>query len=275
MLIVSDLDGTLLGRSTPLSQRNKESFLEAKSKGAICAIATGRSLYGVLTELSPDFPLDYLIFSSGAGIYDWKNKQLLHSTPLGALEIHKIYKHLEEKNLDFTIQLEAPDSHRFFHSKQNPTNSDFMLRLDYHGEHGKPVDSNYLPNLASEFIVIHSHPASNECYHNLKNQFSADFNVVRATSPFDGKSLWVEIFHPKVSKAHAADWIRERHQIPLSETCALGNDYNDLQLLSWAGHPLVVADSAPELIEKYPQVTKHTENAFYHACKEWWKRLKR
>jgi len=275
MLFVSDLDGTLLGRGTPLSAKNQESFLEAQAKGAICAIATGRSLYGVLTELSPDFPLDYLIFSSGAGIYDWKNKQLLHHTPLGGAEIRKIFEHLIEKNLDFTIQLEAPDSHRFLHSKENTANSDFMLRLNYHGEHGKLVSSDLLPHSASEFIVIHTHPASNERYQELWKEFSVEFNVVRATSPFDGKSLWVEIFHPKVSKAHAADWIRERHNISPTQTCALGNDYNDLQLLSWAGHPLVVADSAPELLEKYPQVPKHTENAFYHACKEWWKRLKR
>ncbi|NDC23700.1 MAG: HAD-IIB family hydrolase [Proteobacteria bacterium] len=273
MLIVSDLDGTLVGRNAPLSAADRQSFLEAKTAGAICAIATGRSLLGVQKEIEPNFPLDYLIFSSGAGIYDWKSKKLLRDVSMGSEEVLSVYSYLSQQRKDFTIQLSALESHRFFYTPKNPDNQDFMARLDYHAEHGTPLDPTRLPQKASEFIIIQSQPSPRELFETLHHTLTPLFNVVRATSPFDGRSLWIEVFHPKASKAHAAEWIRERHQIPASKTFAIGNDYNDLQLLTWAGNPVVVGDAAPELLAEYPKVRRQVDSAFTHAWSDWKKVL--
>lgn len=269
MLIVSDLDGTLLEKSQSISSENRRAFEEVQRRGGVSAIATGRSLYGVQTELAADFPLDYLIFSSGAGIYDWKKKETIHKTVLSTLEIKQVFSFLSRENLDFTIQLEAPDSHRFHHTPYNPANSDFMDRLSYHQEHSLPLNADSLPHQASEFIVIENSENGPSTLDKIRSVLGEAYNIVRATSPFDGKSMWIEIFHKNVSKGKAAEWLRERHQLPPNQTFALGNDYNDLQLLAWAQHSLVVKTAARELLERYPNLEQSVDLALSEALKRW------
>jgi Cof subfamily protein (haloacid dehalogenase superfamily) len=269
MLIVSDLDGTLMGRNHPLSAANRDCFKEAQKLGAICAIATGRSLRSAEEVLDASFPLDYLIFSSGAGILDWKTKSLLHRSDLNHHEIREIHNYLSSKNLDYTVQLEAPDSHLFLHTPLNTENSDFLFRVNQQKLFGRPLVLSELPKAASEFIVIDSSPEGPHTYERISSELSENFNVVRATSPTDGQSVWTEIFPKNTSKALGAEFLRNRHGLELHHTFALGNDYNDLQLLSWAANALVVGDAAPALLETYSVVRKHNEDAFAHAFELW------
>lgn len=269
MLIVSDLDGTLMGRGHGLSQANRESFEKAQQKGAICAIATGRSLKSAEEVLESSFPIDYLIFSSGAGIWNWKTKSLMHHSTLEHPQIIFLHQYFSALNLDYTIQLTAPDSHLFFHTALNNYNPGFTKRVSHHAEFGSPLDFHRLPSQATEFIVIDSSENAAFTHKKIVSEISDRFNVVRATSPLDGYSIWTEIFPQKTSKAFAADWVRNLHQVPLEKTYALGNDYNDLQLLAWAKNSLVVGDAVPELLEKYPATRAHTEDALANAIQEW------
>lgn len=279
MLIVSDLDGTLLSKKTPLSELNRRSFERARNLGGVCAIATGRSLLGVTEELEETFPIDYLIFSSGAGIYDWQDKKLIHQRNLDRGQVETVHNYLQglsrEFSLDFTIQLEAPDTHQFLFTPENPENSDFVARLRYHQNHGTPLNTNNLPRSASEFIIIQPPHIGSTVFERVKNDLGNSFNVVRATSPIDTQSVWIEVFHLEASKGNAADWVRRRHGLSLDHTCALGNDYNDLQLLSWAKNPLVVGDAAPELLVQFESVANHSESALAQALEIWLQKIKR
>lgn len=274
MLVVSDLDGTLLGKKTPLSALNRSSFARIRELGGLSVIATGRSLMGAEEDLDPAFPIDYLIFSSGAGIYDWQKKNLLQQYALSTEQVAHIYQYLlnlspSHSPLDFTIQLEAPNTHRFLFTRENHSNPDFISRLKKHQQHGLSLEKEGLPESASEFMIIQSAETGEKLFEKIKNELGHAFNVVRATSPLDSKSVWIEVFHPEVSKGNAAEWVRQRHDLPKMKTFALGNDYNDLQLLAWANNPLVVGDSAPELLEKYQAVTNHSESALAHALEIW------
>jgi len=275
MLLISDLDGTLLPKGGSVSVKDKDTLAQARLEGNLCVIATGRSLYGVETELEPDFPIDYLIFSSGAGIFDWKNKELIHHNSLSTEQVQTVFHQINEHEVDFTIQLSAPHSHRFYFSPRNPSNVDFHNRIEFHKDHGEPLNPQELPKSASEFIIIQSHPTTPQLFETLRNSLSPQFNVVRATSPFDGKSLWVEILHAQSSKATASEWLRNKHRIPIEKTFALGNDYNDLQLLAWAGKSWVVGDAVPELLATYPKVAPHHQSSFTEAYQCWSQELKR
>lgn len=269
MLIVSDLDGTILEKGSPISEKNRQSFVRAQKLGAVCVIATGKSLRGAQKDLDSAFPIDYLVFSSGAGIYDWKSKELIHRNSLNRTEVEKVYKYLCGLSVDFTIQLEAPNSHHFLFSQNNLNNKDFSSRILQNKEHGKSLSQDLLPERASEFIVIQNNPVSHALFETISRDLSQEFNVVRATSPIDGKSLWIEVFHEKTSKAHASDWLRQKHGFDKKNTFALGNDFNDLQLLAWASHSLVVGDSPSELLQKYRSVCHHSQGALEEAIQFW------
>jgi hydroxymethylpyrimidine pyrophosphatase-like HAD family hydrolase len=57
--------------------------------------------------------------------------------------------------------------------------------------------------------------------------------------------MWIEAFAPGVSKSQAAAWIARTCGIAREDAWAIGNDYNDWDLLRWAGRAAVIQD-APE-----------------------------
>ncbi len=77
-IIFIDLDGTLIGDNRKVSERNLNSLQRAGDLGITRVIATGRSLFSFRKSIPLDFPIDYLIFSSGAGVMDWKTQQLIY-----------------------------------------------------------------------------------------------------------------------------------------------------------------------------------------------------
>ena len=78
-LVVTDLDGTLLDSASRLSDGNREALETLGRNGVVRAVATGRSLYSARLVMLEDFPVDYLAFSSGAGIVSWDDGRLLRS----------------------------------------------------------------------------------------------------------------------------------------------------------------------------------------------------
>ena len=103
--IITDLDGTLLPRFGSISADTLEAFRLAGNKGCIRIIATGRNLYSALKILPAGFPIDYLVFSSGAGTLRWSDRRLLSAHHLSMSETREIASYLWEYNIHFTIQI--------------------------------------------------------------------------------------------------------------------------------------------------------------------------
>ena len=73
-MLITDFDGTLLTDDKQIAQQDLNTLAGLRSAGIITVIATGRSLFSFMRALdqmglSPkELPVDYLIFSTGAGI---------------------------------------------------------------------------------------------------------------------------------------------------------------------------------------------------------------
>ena len=91
----------------------------------------------------------------------------------------------------------------------------------------------------------------------------AEYSIIRATSPLDGESLWIEIFPPEVDKGKASAHLCDVLGIDHRNTIALGNDFNDIAMLDWAEKSYIV-DSAPEILQKKYGIVE-TKNAIKNA----------
>jgi hypothetical protein len=94
------------------------------------------------------------------------------------------------------------------------------------------------------------------------------FQVIRTTSPLDGRSTWVEVFPAGVGKADAAAWLLEREGRGNTLSVAIGNDYNDLDLLEWADRAFVVSNAPAELRERYTAVASNDDGGFSEAVRQ-------
>ena len=97
-------------------------------------------------------------------------------------------------------------------------------------------------------------------------QALSEFSVVRATSPLNEQFLWIEIFNRKVSKSQAISWLAKELDVKRQEVVAVGNDYNDLDMLKWAGHSFVVRNAPQTLKDKFTSRDKLMEVASNNDC---------
>ena len=93
--------------------------------------------------------------------------------------------------------------------------------------------------------------------------------MVRTTSPLDGESVWIEIFPNHVSKGTTAAWLAERLGIEPYDTAAVGNDYNDLDLLGWAHRSYVVENAPEDLSPGSMAVASNDESGVAMAVEHW------
>ncbi len=269
-MLITDLDGTLLRSDRTFSSTCLSTLEALGHQGILRVIATGRSLYSAHKVLPAAFPLDYLIFSSGAGILEWPTQRLLSAYHLTTEEITMTFELLVKLKLDFMLHRPIPDNHHFLYHTTGQENQDFIRRRKLYQAFAAPWDASVpLFEKACQFVVIEPpQDGSPSHYERLKTRLNT-LNVIRTTSPLDGQSVWTEIFPGLVSKAFAGEWLAQTHHIDRSTILALGNDYNDLDLLQWAGKSCVVSNAPPDLRGIYTTVRSNNDDGFTDAVKIW------
>ncbi len=277
-LFVSDLDGTLLTNEQKIAPADLEALSQLRKMGYLTAIATGRSNYSfnkLMNSLGYSgagslLPVDYVIFSTGAGIMDFPGTRLLKSFSLSPEDVHRIVDCLEAAHLDYMIHRPVPDTRHFIYRYQSERNLDFDARLNIYQEFARSFSLQALDNLdgATEVLCIvpsdKGHAVATQLLKSLDQ-----FSVIKATSPLDGKSIWIEIFTADVSKSKAVRWLAKRAAIPRENICAVGNDFNDEDLLHWAAKGFVVANSPPSLKSVFQTVASNDKGGVSEAANRW------
>ncbi len=249
-ILYSDLDGSLHHPQQGFHPENIALLHQLDPAHTLRVIATGRSLYSARLLLNEDFPVDYLIFSSGAGIMRWSDQHLIRRRHLSTNDVETLFTLFNHHQLDFFLHGEVPDNHYFWHHCHSKHNADFEARRLLYADLGKPFCHKLLSSerwetkqLCSQAIVFVSQEQTLACEEQLKKALP-HLSIIRSTSPLDQKSGWLEIFPGDVSKSQSAQWLKD-HKAYTGRTLALGNDYNDRDLLHWADYGFVV-QSAPE-----------------------------
>jgi len=267
-MVVTDLDGTLLDADAQLGSANRRALERLGAAGSLRVVATGRSLYSARQVLDAEFPIDYLVFSSGAGILEWRGRELLAAHEMRAGHAQGVLDLLLGKGLAFMLHLGIPDNHHFYYhrppGRAAGENPDFERRCRRYADFAQPLDGRVVEGLrVSQFLAIEA-PASASLYETLVTELD-HLNVVLTTSPLDHRSRWIEIFPATASKSQAAEWLRARHGVAHHDVVAVGNDYNDRDLLEWARHSYVVANAAPSLRARYAVVASNDDQGFAAA----------
>jgi hypothetical protein len=223
-------------------------------------------------------------------------------------DLRRAFRLLREYRLDFMVHRPVPDNHRFVYFASGRDNPDFQARIELYREFATAGADGVLPmRSASQLLAIEpadggAPPGVGEPpgfggpagagpagaggagpgaarargpggeapgLFPLVCRSLPRLNVVRTTSPLDGRSRWIEIFSRSVSKARASRWLARRYRVPESRILALGNDFNDLDLLEWAPRRYLVGDAPAELAERFPQVCAGGEADFSLAVTRW------
>jgi hypothetical protein len=268
-LFVCDFDGTLLRSDRSFSDTDLKALIRLGELGIIRAVATGRSIYSINTVPISNLPVDFILFSSGAGISLHPDGRIIRKISLEPHEVSLAIKTLQANNLDFMVHHPIPDNHIFSYVESTSDNADFKRRIDLYHQFAKPLETTIdgFGN-ATQLLAILP-PADKRPVIAILENALPGFNIIQTTSPLDGQSTWIEIFPTTVSKSLTAEWLSAAYGLKADRALSVGNDYNDLDLLEWAGCSFVVDNAPHDLKSRFPVVASHNECGVTEAIERW------
>lgn len=267
-ILFSDLDGTLLRSDHTLSPIDKKTLEDLGKQGIVRVMATGRSLHSFRLVANSDFPADYIIFSTGAGVASLQHFDILKASALKHQEITRTAHILRDAQIDFMLHYSIPHNHTFAFETQGAPNPDFTTRLSMNSQWGHPLEDLGHWMEATQFVAILPPWRDVGIIDEIRAELS-DLSIIRATSPFDHQSTWMEIFPRYVSKGTAAAWLCDRLGMLPADSMSIGNDYNDLELLEHTEHSYVVANAPNDLKKRFSTVASNDHNGVSEAIDAW------
>ncbi|HAZ01863.1 MAG: hypothetical protein A2W95_15280 [Bacteroidetes bacterium GWA2_40_14] len=264
-LVAFDLDGTILNDEKKVSSTDWQTLVELGAKNILRVVATGRNHFSLIHVLPADFPADFVVFSSGAGIMHWPSKKILYCQHMETGHLKEVVRVLINYRLNFTVHLPIPNNHHILLHAAYPNAENLLSYVNHYKDFVSPLVIENLPSEATQLIVLLN--GQSHLFYELKQQFPF-VKTILTTSPIDHKTLWMEIFHPAVSKANGLKWICNHLKNPDMRTFGIGNDFNDWDLLNHTHHSFVVSNAPNEMKTQFRQVTSNNESGFSQAILE-------
>ncbi|WP_375426719.1 HAD family hydrolase [uncultured Friedmanniella sp.] len=240
-LVVTDLDGTFLSPDGTVSDENRAAVLAAQRAGILVLFATGRPVrwLDVIRDLPGAHPT--VIASNGAVLYDLGADQLIDRVCLPPSAAVAAVRAIRAVAPDAGFAVESGS--RFGHDPGYRT-----LRR------GSATAADIFAAPAEELA------AREDCVKMLVQDRtrSAD-ELLAAVLAVVGDTLTVthsvttgfalvEISGPGVSKASMLERCCRRLGVERADVAAFGDMPNDVDMLTWAGMPHVVANAHPSLL---------------------------
>lgn len=269
-IFATDFDGTL---HMPGRDFHREDILALECLGSLNilrVIATGRSPFSFDRMMGKrTLPVDYLVLSCGAGIQDYQTGEFLNKASMNEALTSRAVNWLSNSGYDFCVQGEIPRNHVFTYSYNSGSNPDMQRRISLYAGYCRPIQKGDENSVSTQIVIIVPPGRQDGVVREVIESLGKSYNILRTTSPLDGESLWVEIFPAGVSKSSGVEWLAARFGLSGSDAAAVGNDYNDHDLLEWARHAFVVKDSPEHLRTRFTEVSSVNEGGVAEAARLW------
>ncbi len=270
-LVATDLDGTFLKNDKSISEEDLKMLELLGERKVIRVVATGRNFKKVLEVLPDNLPFDYVAFSSGAGIYDWKKRELVYRQNLNRETTNGIIHFFTEKDMNFHLFRAVPDNFRCWYFRGKNSCEEFERYFDFHNSVSEllPVTKKLVDDACQFLVIFPNQPETFlQVKQDLESQFD-DIKVVRTSSPLDTDYIWMEVFHKDVSKGNAVKFLCEQKNIHHHMTFGIGNDYNDLDLLNFTSFSYLVENGPDELKPHFRKAVSNENSAFSNSLKKY------
>ena len=250
-LIALDIDGTLANSSGKITARTKEAVHRVAQTGATIVVATGRRFITAKPRvLQLDFP-EVLLAAHNGAILKRLNGELIHHQLLPYVLAKKVVQIAKELKLRPVVFEGTQDSADLFVEDYGDQLDDWEREYLWENKaHLKWVNdlATDLPGDVIEIICVV--PA--EKAHEIAATFQRRLN--RQIKPIlviinNGQLAFLGLSHVNVGKDLPLRYLAKQMAIHPSEILAIGDNYNDLDMLQFAGTG-VVMENADEVLKQ-------------------------
>jgi Cof subfamily protein (haloacid dehalogenase superfamily) len=247
-LIALDIDGTLLDSRWTLPEANRAAIAEATRRGIEVALVTGRRYdFAMTIALQIGAPLT-MIVSNGAIIRTQDGETHLRhllprATAARVLEITRPWR--DSTGVIFDRPRENQVILEIF-ATDDPIRSSYYARNKEFIGQAVPLES-CLTEDPLQVMLSGKVDSMREVEAVLRAAEAAEGFKVASTVYESRDFSMIDVIHPQCSKGAAlAEWATLRG-LARDEIMAVGDNHNDLEMLSFAGVPVVMGNCVPEL----------------------------
>lgn len=263
-LVATDLDGTFLKNDRTISNRNLDALYQLGEMNITRVAASGRNLQKVNEVIANNVPFDFIVYSSGAGVFNWKEQKHIYKQNIGSEAANLLIKYFVDRDLNFYAFKPAPENHFLWFHRGKEKCNEFDKYLTFHNSIAQPLSINEkTKNGLCQFLLII--PENEKKFQSLKSEIeiqSNEIRVIRSSSPVTKGYIWVEIFYKSVSKANGTKHVCNLLGISQKNTVGIGNDYNDLDLLKFTEHSFLTENAPSEIKNCFPNIPANENDAF-------------
>ncbi len=247
-LIALDIDGTLLDSRWKLPEANRAAIAEATRRGIEVALVTGRRYdFAMPIALQIESPLT-MIVSNGALIRTQDGRTHLRhllprDTAARVLEMTKPWRDgagvVFDRPRENQVILEVLETDDPIRTAYYARNKEFIGQAI-------PLES-CLTEDPIQVMLSGKVAPMREAEAVLRNAQNTEEFGLAATVYESRDFAMIDVIHPQCSKgASLAEWATLRG-LTREEVMAIGDNHNDLEMLSFAGIPVVMGNCVPEL----------------------------
>lgn len=259
-LVAIDLDGTMLNQYGIITEKTKKAISKAQEKGVEVMIASGRAITSVKRFSKEINSNKYFISGNGAITYDIKNNKILYENILSKTKALKIIKICEENSIYYNVYTENGiiaknlSYNTLYYYKDNLTKSDEnrthinivenvydyfeqreekILKIMICDEH-KTVFNSIVRKLKelSEIEVLEVSHMSRKIIKQGTDEIALEY-------------FYTEVSAKDVDKWNALEEIIGLMNISKEEVVTIGDNANDLKMITNAGLGVAMGESAP------------------------------
>jgi Cof subfamily protein (haloacid dehalogenase superfamily) len=266
-LIALDIDGTLLDSRWQVSEANREAIAEATRRGIEVALVTGRRYdFAMPVARQLGAPLT-MIVNNGALVRSKDGRtHLRHLLPRRVAE--QALRLTEVWREGAAVVFDRPAANQLMLERLDPDDS---LRYAYYSRNkefigfAKPLETCLTEDPIQVMLSGKVRPMRDaECA--LRGARSAEACALAVTVYEHRDFAMIDVLNPVCSKgASLAEWAT-LGGYAREEIMAVGDNHNDLEMLRFAGIPVVMGNSVPELKTfGWHETRTNDENGVAHA----------
>lgn len=259
-LVAIDLDGTMLNQYGIITEKTKKAILKAQEKGVEVMIASGRAITSVKRFSKEINSNKYFISGNGAITYDIKNNKILYENILSKTKALQIIKICEENSIYYNVYTENGIIAKNLNYNTLYYYKDNLTKPDENRTHINIVENVYdyfeqREEKILKIMICDEHKTVfNSIVRKLKELSEIEVLEVshmsrkiikQGTDEIALEYFYTEVSAKDVDKWNALEEIMSLMNISKEEVVTIGDNANDLKMITNAGLGVAMGESAP------------------------------
>lgn len=259
-LVAIDLDGTMLNQYGIITEKTKKAISKAQEKGVEVMIASGRAITSVKRFSKEINSNKYFISGNGAITYDIKNNKILYENILSKTKALKIIKICEENSIYYNVYTENGIIAKNLSYNTLYYYKDNLTKPDENRTHINIVENVYdyfeqREEKILKIMICDEHKTVfNSIVRKLKELSEIEVLEVshmsrkiikQGTDEIALEYFYTEVSAKDVDKWNALEEIIGLMNISKEEVVTMGDNANDLKMITNAGLGVAMGESAP------------------------------